>query len=93
MRHLLLILPVLPLLLAGCANNSPQAQAQSQAQTEAQTAANDDAKCRSYGLQPATPAFEKCLTKLADLRAQAEQNDKAELAGRLLNRPPSWGNF
>ena len=87
MRHLLLILAVLPL-FAGCASKSPEVLAQEQAQADAQGAVADDAKCRSYGLTPATPEFEKCLTKLADMRAQADANQRAALADRLQGRPP-----
>jgi hypothetical protein len=91
------LLPILAaLLLVGCANHSPEAEAQRAAEAQAQEAegvAKDDAKCRSYGLVPGTPEFEKCLTKLADMRAQADSNSKAALAGRLQGRPPAWGNF
>jgi hypothetical protein len=75
-----LILAVI--LLAGCATHSPDADAQ------AQGAAADDAKCKSYGLTPGTPEFEKCLSKLADQRAQAETDSRAGVASRLQGRLP-----
>ena len=79
------LVPILALLLlAGCANQLPW----SDPQPKADGAVADDAKCRSYGLQPGTPEFEKCLTKLADQRAQADYNERAALSGRLQNRPP-----
>lgn len=82
MRHLVAILAVL--LLVGCANHSPPGDAQA----KADGAAADDAKCRSYGLQPGTREFEKCLTKLADQRAQADYDERAALSGRLQGRLP-----
>lgn len=78
------------LVLAGCATHSPEADAQAQAQAQAEGAAKDAAKCQSYGLQPGNPEYEKCLTQLADKRAQAETNDRAALGNRLQGRPPSW---
>jgi hypothetical protein len=47
------------LFLAGCAGHSPEAQ------TPASLAAQDDAKCQSYGLQAGTPEYDKCRTKLS----------------------------
>jgi hypothetical protein len=70
------------LFLAGCAGHSPEAQ------TPPGLAAQDDAKCQSYGLQPGTPEYDKCRAKLADQRTQAEFNDRAALAGRLQGRLP-----
>jgi hypothetical protein len=75
-------------LIAGCATHSPEADAQAQA--EADTASKDSAKCQSYGLQPGTKEFEKCLAQLADKRAQAEANERSSLGSRLQGRPPSW---
>jgi outer membrane PBP1 activator LpoA protein len=80
--RLVLILAVI--LLAGCATHSPDAEAQAQAQG----AAADDAKCKSYGLTPGTPEFEKCLSKLADQRAQTETDSRAGVASRLQGRLP-----
>lgn len=77
-------LAILP--LAGCAGHSPEAAAQAQADA----AANDAAKCQSYGLQPGNPEYEKCLAQLADKRAQAETDNRAALAGRLQGQPPPW---
>jgi hypothetical protein len=72
--------------LAGCATRSPQTEVQGQADA----AANDAAKCQTYGLQPGNPEYEKCLTQLADKRAQADANNRAALAGRLQGQPPPW---
>jgi hypothetical protein len=77
-------------LIAGCATHSPEADAQAQAQAEADAASKDSAKCQSYGLQPGTKEFEKCLAQLADKRAQAEANERSSLGRRLQGRPPSW---
>jgi hypothetical protein len=78
------VLVLVAFLLAGCA--SPETDVQARAEADAK----DDAKCQSSGFQPGTADYDKCRTKLADLRAQA---DRGALAGRLLNRPPSWANF
>ena len=74
------------LLLAGCATHSPETEAQAQADA----VAKDAAKCQSYGLQPGNPEYEKCLTQLADKRAQADANNRGALAGRLRGEPPPW---
>ena len=74
------------LLLSGCATKSPQPDAQAQADA----ATNDSVKCQSYGLQPGTAEFERCLTQLADKRAQAETDSRAALGGRLQGQPPPW---
>jgi hypothetical protein len=70
--------------LAGCAAQSFTAPPP----TNAEISAADDAKCQQQGYQPSTPDYEKCRSRLADQRAQAETNDRAALAGRLLGRPP-----
>jgi hypothetical protein len=76
------------LLLADCATRSPEADAQAQVQAEATT--KDAAKCQSYGLQPGSSEYEKCLAQLADKRAQAESGNRSDLAGRLQGQPPPW---
>jgi hypothetical protein len=82
------VLPILAIcFLAGCASKTPEQLAQEQAQAQAEGAAADDAKCRSYGIQPGTPEFERCLTKLADLRAQREYSDRAAMMNRLQMKP------
>jgi hypothetical protein len=87
-RGLLVVLAVF--VLTGCATHSPEADAQTQVQAQAEGVAKDAAKCQSYGLQPGTKEYEKCLTQLADKRAQAEANDRAALGNRLQGRPPGW---
>ena len=81
-------------LITGCATHSPEAdaQAQAQAQAEADAASKDSTKCQSYGLQPGTKEFEKCLAQLADKRAQAEVSDRSSMANRLQGRTPSWAS-
>jgi hypothetical protein len=78
------------LLIAGCATHPPEADAQAQAQAQAGAASKDSAKCQSYGLQPGTAEFEKCLAQLADKRAQAEADERSSLGNRLQGRPPTW---
>jgi hypothetical protein len=64
-----------------------EAQAK-QAATDAANAAQDDAECRSYGLQADTPKYEQCRTRLADQRTYSEQTERAGVANRLLGRSP-----
>jgi hypothetical protein len=76
------LLPILlVLLLAGCASKPPE--------TDSDISARDDAKCQSSGVKPGTPEYEKCRTKLADLRAQQELDDRKALAARLQGKLPS----
>jgi len=49
-------------ILAGCA---------SEAERAARWAAVDDAKCKSYGAQPGTPAYVQCRAQLDAARTQA----------------------
>jgi hypothetical protein len=55
-------------------------------------AAQDDVQCRSQGLQPNTPPYEQCRTKLADRRSAqrdaADENERAAIAARLQGRSP-----
>jgi hypothetical protein len=85
-----LLVLLVALLVVGCATRSPESDAQAQAQADAEASAKDSAKCQSYGLKPGTTEFEKCLTQLADKRAQAEANGRASLGNRLLGQPPTW---
>lgn len=78
---------LLAVVLAGC-GNFPGGQQQAQIDVPAQ----DDAKCQAHGYQPGTPEYERCRTRLADMHAQEEYNDRAALAGRLLGRLPQQIN-
>ena len=78
------------LLLADCTTHPPEVDAQVQAQAQAEATTKDAAKCQSYGLQSGNPEYEKCLTQLADKRAQAEAGNRAALGGRLQGQPPPW---
>src|SRR5262249_32306635 len=67
---------VCALRLAGCKTEAEQAaeenkRLQEQAEAAAQTAKRDDETCRSYGLQPGTPAYGDCRMRLVSLRLQA----------------------
>jgi hypothetical protein len=55
---------------------------------QATQAAQDDAQCRSQGLQPDTPPYVRCLDSLANQRAQADTQDRAGVAGRLQGKVP-----
>jgi hypothetical protein len=54
-------------LLQSCAN--PEATQASRQAAEADAQAKDDAKCKENGLQPGTPAYDNCRTRLAQARA------------------------
>jgi hypothetical protein len=85
-----LLFVLVAFLIAGCATHSPEADAQAQAQAQADATSKDSAKCQSYGLRPGTTEFEKCLSQLADKRAQAEAEEHSALANSLLGKPPPW---
>jgi hypothetical protein len=48
----------------------------------------DDAKCKSYGFTPGTPAYVRCRDQITDQREQAANGERNDLAGRLLGRHP-----
>jgi hypothetical protein len=73
--------------LSDCAPQQQETDAKAAA-ADAAAAAQDDAQCRAQGLQPDTPPYERCRTKLADQRAYTENSDRAAVAGRLLGRSP-----
>jgi hypothetical protein len=54
-------------LLQSCAN--PEATQASRQAAEADAQAKDEAKCKENGLQPGTPAYDNCRTRLAQARA------------------------
>ena len=57
---------------------------------EAANAAADAQKCQDKGLQPNTPAYNKCLDQAAEARERDEYQDRAAYAGRLLGRSPFY---
>jgi hypothetical protein len=59
MRPLIIALPLIS--LSACANDSAQLAANAQAE--------DDAKCRSYGVAPGSPAYVQCRMNLDNQRA------------------------
>lgn len=54
-------------LLQACAN--PEAAQASREAAEADAHTKDDAKCRENGLEPGTPAYDNCRTRIAQARA------------------------
>jgi hypothetical protein len=84
-----LLFVLVAFLITGCATHSPEADAQAQAEAQADAVSKDSAKCQSYGLRPGTTEFEKCLSQLADKRAEAEAEERSALANSLLGKPPS----
>jgi len=63
------------LLTSGCAEY--------QAQQAAQHAAEDDAKCHSYGAKPGAPAYVQCRAQLDAARTQAD----AAVASAVIQAP------
>jgi len=53
-------------LLQACAN--PEAAQASRQAAEADAQAKDEAKCRENGLEPGTPAYDNCRTRIAQAR-------------------------
>jgi hypothetical protein len=53
-------------LLQACAN--PEATKTSREAAEADAQTKDDAKCKENGLEPGTPAYDNCRTRLAQAR-------------------------
>jgi hypothetical protein len=76
---------ILALALAGCANEAEQ-RAQAQAQAAAINA-NDDAKCRSYGVEPGSPGYVQCRMNMDNLRAQDDQQRRALAVQYLIAHP------
>jgi hypothetical protein len=60
------------------------------ASKEAANAAADAQTCQDKGLQPNTPAYNKCLDQAADARERSDFQDRANYAGRLLGRSPYY---
>ena len=86
---------LLALLVAACASHQQTdsevaAANAAAAASDAAAAASDAATCRSYGLQPDTPAFVRCLDKVADDRARANLASRDSVARALKDQPPSW---
>lgn len=54
-------------LLQACAN--PEATQASRQAAEADAQTKDDTKCKETGLEPGTPAYDNCRTRLAQARA------------------------
>ncbi|MGB6923577.1 MAG: hypothetical protein WBE08_08960 [Methyloceanibacter sp.] len=53
-------------LLQACAN--PEAAQASRQAVEADAQTKDEAKCRENGLEPGTPAYDNCRTRIAQAR-------------------------
>jgi hypothetical protein len=64
---LLAVLMLSLALLQACAN--PEATQASRQVAEADAQAKDEAKCKENGLEPGTPAYDNCRTRLAQARA------------------------
>jgi hypothetical protein len=70
MAHRIALLAALMLslaLLQACAN--PEAAQASRQAAEADAQTKDDTKCKENGLEPGTPAYDNCRTRLAQARA------------------------
>jgi hypothetical protein len=99
-RHLLLISAVLlagcswsyrPDCVVGFASNNCAPgtvgydQAQQAKAQQAANAANDDAKCQSYGLQHGSAGYAQCRMTLDNQRAQVAASDRAIVLQHVLN--------
>jgi len=82
MRKLLLFIPLSAMLVAGCAEY--------EARLAAQHAAEDDAKCQSYGAKVGEPAYVQCRAQLDAARTQASATSSAAViaASRPTYTPP-----
>jgi hypothetical protein len=87
-KFLALALAAMAVALADCAQYEARQRAEAQAEAAA-IAANDDAKCQSYGVQPGSPAYVQCRMNLDNLHAQDLQNRRAIAAQYLLSRSQS----
>ena len=86
------------LLLIVVATTLPLGACMTTAEQQAQVAANDDAACRSAGLKPGTPAYDKCREDRTRFRmaqsveAQAMQRQMYEMqqasTRQWMMRPP-----
>ena len=77
------------LVLGGCASQQ-QTQAR-QAAAKAAIDADDDAKCRSFGLEPGSPGYLQCRTTLDQTRTQADAAQEArrqQVYSRVINDGP-----
>ena len=72
------------LLVAGCADYY--------AQLAAQRAAEDDAKCLSYGAKQGDPAYVQCRAQLDAARTQANATSSAAASAAIIqaSRPPTF---
>jgi hypothetical protein len=71
-------------LLQSCAN--PEASQASRQAAEADFQSKDDAKCKENGLEPGTPAYDNCRTRLAQARydeAAAQERRRMEFQRTL----------
>jgi hypothetical protein len=75
---------LLALGLASCAEYEAQKQAEANA-AAARRAENDDAHCRSYGVQPGSNAYVQCRMNLDNQHAQDFMQRRA-LAVQLMSR-------
>jgi hypothetical protein len=72
----------------GCAPGTVGYQQAQEAQAQAAAAvANDDARCRSYGVEPGSPGYAQCRMNMDNLRAQDEQQRRALAVQYLMAHP------
>ncbi|RDV03360.1 hypothetical protein [Undibacter mobilis] len=71
--------------LVGCAQYDEARNANLEAAGRDQVAA-DDAKCRSSGLQPGSPAYEDCRKRLAEAQARGTRGYQRMLDGMTNDR-------
>jgi hypothetical protein len=72
--------------VAGCAEYEAHRQQEQIGQAQAQ-AANDDAQCRSYGVEPGSQMYVQCRMNLDNQRAQLRNAVAAQIVGGMIAPP------
>jgi hypothetical protein len=90
-----LLIPLLAVLLAGCAASGSTAQSQPP-QPQATAQLDDDTACRAQGFQPGSSAYVQCRKQLDSQHLKDNPDtwnaERENTIRALLGRPPTgWG--